>query len=376
MSRIVKKILASFVLLLIAQQFYWTFLNYETIMVHNWTSKHPVKRIAAWTDYFFGSAFPEIFKGKDKVHLNCSNRCTFHRPKDNALTYDALLFHAMDFQYKPWYRRPDQVYVIYNQESPRYTHRYFYIKGDFYNWTATHDPKSDFWMSYFHFRKKQKPGFPPKFIPTTLTQMKYRHKSDEAMVAWVVSRCSSASKREQYVNVLQRYIKVDIFGYCGKQCYKDKNVKFSDCHKALAETGLYKFYLSFENSACRTYITEKVYNPLNTGLVPIVYGGLLHQDYIDRLPPHSFIDVRNFKSPKNLADYLFYLDMNDTAYMEYHAWRRDYYEFGASGCEDFLCWVCNGLYNQTMMSSRSVNFEQLWSEETNCDPNLLDKVIG
>ena len=363
-----KRCLALCGLLLIALPFYWTFLDYETIMVYDRTSDHPVKRIAAWTYCFFDYAFPYIFKGKDEVHLNCSNRCTFHRPKDNALTYDALLFHAMDFQFKPWHRRPDQVYVIYDMESPHYTHRLFYTKGDYYNWTATHDPKSDFWMPYFQFRKKEKPGFPPRFIPTTLPQMKYRRKSDEAMVAWVASRCSSASKREQYVNILQRYIKVDIFGYCGKQCSKN-------CHKDLAETGVYKFYLSFENSACRRYITEKARNPLNTGLVPIVYGGLQHQDYVDQLPPHSFIDVRNFKSPKHLADYLFYLDRNDTAYMEYHAWRRDY-EFGARGFEDFLCWVCNGLHNQTMMRPHSVNFEQFWSEETSCDPNLLNKVIG
>ena len=351
---------------------YWTFSDYETIMVHKWISNHTVKRIAGWTTVFGEPAFREMLNEKDEINLNCSNRCTFHRAKGNPLTYDALIFHARDDQNKPRYRRPDQVYVIYVMESPSYPGN-FYIAGDYYNWTATHDTRSDFWMPYVRFRKKQKPGFPPGFSPATLPQMKYIRKSDEAMVAWVVSNCHAASKREKYVNILQRSIKVDIFGYCGKRCFKDKVLEGHNCQKALAETGIYKFYLSFENSACRGYITEKVVHPLNTGLVPIVYGGLQHQEYVNLLPPHSFIDVRNFKSPKLLADYLLYLDRNDTAYMEYHAWRRDY-EFG--GGEDFLCWVCNGLYNQTMMRPHSVNWGQFWSEEANCDANLLDKVAG
>jgi hypothetical protein len=51
----------------------------------------------------------------------------------------------------------------------------------------------------------------------------------------------------------------------------------------------YKFYLSFENSICRDYITEKFYQPLLNSMVPVVYGGA---DY--EASPDSFIDVRNF----------------------------------------------------------------------------------
>lgn len=51
----------------------------------------------------------------------------------------------------------------------------------------------------------------------------------------------------------------------------------------------YKFYLSFENSLCRDYVTEKFYLPLLYSMVPIAYGGA---DY--EASPSSFIDVRNF----------------------------------------------------------------------------------
>ena len=58
----------------------------------------------------------------------------------------------------------------------------------------------------------------------------------------------------------------------------------------------YKFYLSFENSICRDYVTEKFYNPLLYSTVPVVYGGA---DY-DSIgaPFNSYIDVRNFTSGK------------------------------------------------------------------------------
>jgi alpha-1,3-fucosyltransferase len=35
----------------------------------------------------------------------------------------------------------------------------------------------------------------------------------------------------------------------------------------------YKFYLSFENSLCSDYVTEKFWKILNFNIVPIVLGG-------------------------------------------------------------------------------------------------------
>jgi len=51
--------------------------------------------------------------------------------------------------------------------------------------------------------------------------------------------------------VLFRYIPVDIYGGCGIPC------RAVSCYDILKKD--YKFYLSFENSNCNHYITEKVY---------------------------------------------------------------------------------------------------------------------
>ena len=71
-------------------------------------------------------------------------------------------------------------------------------------------------------------------------------------VAMLVSNCSPQNKRMEYALELQKYIDVDIYGKCGKYC--PRNWK---CLQKLGKD--YKFYLSYENSNCRDYITEKFF---------------------------------------------------------------------------------------------------------------------
>ena len=85
----------------------------------------------------------------------------------------------------------------------------------------------------------------------------------------------------------------------------------------------YKFYLAFENSHhCSDYITEKLYtNSFLAGSVPIVWGPK-KSDYEAVLPKHSFIFFDDYKDNiTELAEYLNYLDRNQTAYAEYFKWR-------------------------------------------------------
>ncbi len=83
----------------------------------------------------------------------------------------------------------------------------------------------------------------------------------------------------------------------------------------------YRFYLSFENSECLDYVTEKVGNILDVDLVPVVMGGT---NYTRDTPPHSVISVYDYQSPKQLAEYLHYLDNNMEEYLEYFKWKAKY----------------------------------------------------
>ena len=95
----------------------------------------------------------------------------------------------------------------------------------------------------------------------------------------------------------------------------------------------YFFYLSFENSLCKDYITEKFFSALKRKIIPVVLGGSTQgtrqnssDDYVDGLhaPPHSFIDVRKYSSPKVLAEYLNNITASPNLYAEYFWWKEYY----------------------------------------------------
>ena len=88
---------------------------------------------------------------------------------------------------------------------------------------------------------------------------------------------------------------MDVFGACGNMTCRHNE----DCLLHLEDN--YKFYLSFENSLCTDYVTEKFYRTLSLDLVPVVMAGA---DYSHFAPPGSYIDTRHFASPAALAQEL------------------------------------------------------------------------
>ena len=79
----------------------------------------------------------------------------------------------------------------------------------------------------------------------------------------------------------------------------------------------YKFYLAFENSNCKDYITEKFFvNGLGNNILPIVMGAR-PEEYAKVAPHNSYIHVDQFKGPKELAEYLHELDTDDEKYNQY-----------------------------------------------------------
>lgn len=142
--------------------------------------------------------------------------------------------------------------------------------------------------------------------------------SKSKMAAWFVSSCYSPSQRKYVVQKMQEYIPVDIYGKCGThKC--EKSSKHS-CREMVEKD--YMFYLSFENSLCTDYVTEKVFDMMKYYVIPVVYGGA---DYTRFLPPGSYINVQDFQSVAHLVDYLYYLANDTEEYMKYFWW-KDYYD--------------------------------------------------
>ena len=133
-------------------------------------------------------------------------------------------------------------------------------------------------------------------------------KSKTKLAAWFVSHCVTLSKREKLVNKLVEHLppnSLDIYGFCGpEKCPRGNETKES-CWQKVENN--YKFYLSLENSICKDYVTEKMFEALKHNVVPVVLGGA---NYSAIFPEKSFINMQDFTSMKDLASYLLMLGEN------------------------------------------------------------------
>lgn len=136
---------------------------------------------------------------------------------------------------------------------------------------------------------------------------------------------------------------MDIYGFCGTFKCPRKSAK--KCFEILDRD--YKFYLAFENSNCKDYITEKFYvNALSRNVLPIVMGAR-PEDYESGAPLKSYIHVDEFSSPKELAEYLHILDKDDELYNSYFKWKGT----GEFINTFFWCRVCTMLHDKSYLDN-------------------------
>ncbi len=332
----------------------------KTILVWNGIKRKEVK--------IFGQG-DQIF-----VKQNCPvSHCEIvtDRTERPVESYDAIIivFHdelitpyELELPKFPNGRNPNQRLVFLTQEPPPSLKRYYNTSQliHFFNWTMSYRMDSDIPFLYGRILPKETAPRSPEEIlryreiaknnSNKFLKSKFPNKTKP--IAWIVSHCETHGKRETYVEELRKYIDVDIYGTCGNgkfSCEHDRTY-FSGprCNKLIEST--YKFYLSFENSICKDYVTEKFFKILNLYIVPIIYGGA---DYTQHAPPHSYIDARQFK-PKELAAYLKHLEANDALYTEYFWWKDHYrVEFITEDkTRHGFCGLCQKLHDiQTQLKS-------------------------
>ncbi|OWA50246.1 Glycoprotein 3-alpha-L-fucosyltransferase A [Hypsibius exemplaris] len=239
--------------------------------------------------------------------------CMLTYDETKAKDADAILFRnrlSPSLQDGTLYRRPkNQIWIMYLLEPPHHFDDFSRI-GAQINWTAT-----------------------------------YRHDSE------LVTPYEKFALRMEYVQELMKFIDVDIYGACGP--HKCEKLPGHNCDSILRN---YKFSLSFENSNCRWYITEKFWTALeaNGGAH---CNGAPRSDYEDVAPYKSFIHVDDFAGPQELAAYLHHLDRSDEAYNRYFQWK------GTGELIDtrFYCRLCALLHSKIIPAKYYPDFQQWWA---------------
>ncbi|XP_046340694.2 glycoprotein 3-alpha-L-fucosyltransferase A-like [Haliotis rufescens] len=211
---------------------------------------------------------------------------------------EALVFTAQLLDKAPPEKLVNQVWVLHNHESPRWSKKEIHLYNGHwssrFNWTMDYRADSDIRAPYAifrtnngKFRKREQP-------PRNYTQI---WSSKKGTVAWMVSNCKTISRRMEYVLELSKYIQVDIYGRCGNiKCPRSDD---ESCLKHISKK--YKFYLAFENAFCKDYITEKFFRYFNSDMILVTRGG---GNYTAVAPSGTFINTADFVSPQRLAQRL------------------------------------------------------------------------
>ena len=317
------------------------------------------KVILLFTLYFDDMPWGFVNEGDDDECQIGSKKCVVTYSRKDFWRSDAVVFHGST-SYMPTQRdlwkaarqKPiNQRWIWFMQENP--------VNADYnpskldglINWTMTYRSDSDIHYPYFSFRVLK---------PIEKQPVLDYSKGKTKLVAWAVSsHCGRL--REKVAWKLKEHIPVDVFGTCQWRFQQTATCKRrrASCDAIMKQ---YKFYLAFENENCFQYITEKYFeNALQKGIVPIVMGGYSIYNAATSIPG-SYINILDFPSAKDLADYLIYLDKNRTAYNEYFKWKTTYKVYEPN----WFCRICKKLHHRNEPKRIWSNLGSYWRTEKSC----------
>jgi len=145
-----------------------------------------------------------------------------------------------------------------------------------------------------------------------------REKVDGKNVCAFISSPFHKSGRLDYLKTLMNYLDIHSYGKVLRNKIIEKDIGRQTKLDILAN---YKFTIAFENAIAKDYVTEKFYDPLIAGSVPIYLGA----PNINEFAPGDkcFIDVNSFDGPESLAKYLISVSEDNELYQSYFSWKTN-----------------------------------------------------
>jgi hypothetical protein len=236
----------------------------------------------------------------------CPTPCVFTTDQAAAEDADAIVVHVPSLQTMAnLKKRPKQLLVAWSMESrvmcSRLNNPAFMQQFDL---TMTYERSSDVWDPYFG------PGTVPYLRRPSGTH------AARSPVVYLQRNRHDRCGRYDYTARLMEHVRVDSFGAVHRNQPADIPPGWGPRHELY---GRYKFTLAFENSIATDYVTEKFFEPLGAGSVPVYRGTSEVEEFAPG--PHCFINADAFESPAHLGQYVEHLDHHEDEYQALHAWR-------------------------------------------------------
>ncbi|KAI9524779.1 hypothetical protein NQZ68_014314 [Dissostichus eleginoides] len=195
--------------------------------------------------------------------------------------------------------------------------------ANIFNMTISYRRDADVTVPYGQLLPKEAEGHLVDNVPL----------NKSSLACWVVSNYRKHHKRSKVYQELTAVVSVNVYGRWTKTPLSPNALlpTISRCF----------FYLAFENSISKDYITEKLWrNAYQGGAVPVVLGPPLG-DYKSVAPPNSFIHVDEFASVKDLGEYLQQLAEDKKRYSEYFTWKHQWTVKFYKDWRERLCKICS-----------------------------------
>ncbi|XP_049869326.1 alpha-(1,3)-fucosyltransferase 7-like [Pectinophora gossypiella] len=274
-------------------------------------------------------------------------------------------------------RNPKQRWIYLSDESPhntfslsRFVMTLTKLSGMF-NWTMTYRSDSDVPVPYGRTIPLVQPLLVNLDDPVAAVRQLvpfWDKKQFTVLAAVLISNCAVKS-RMKLISILGSYIDIEVHGRCAENKTSCPGHFRADCEVL----NRYIFYLALENSKCRQYLTEKVFNnAYHKGAIPIIMGAPL-EDCQKLLPPNSFLHVDNYNSPEELALHMLEIAGNYENLLKYHKWRKHFSVVGEHGFfktkSYHLCRICEALnYNDNKEKVyRQDDLELYFDKKVLCD---------
>lgn len=169
------------------------------------------------------------------------------------------------------------------------------------------------WMTYYTDADIVLPYYDASFA----TELLLPPAPKEENVCMFISSGLNNSKRQEYLSELMKYLPIDSYG----NWRKNKQLPEDNGYRSKMELlKNYRFTIAFENAVGKDYVTEKFYEPLLSGSVPIYLGAPNINDFSPS--PSAFINVCDYPDPKDLAGMIQRYCEDKQMYTTFFDWKK------------------------------------------------------